>query len=435
MKLEDEDAIRRRLWALGDEVEARWCGENYSEEPFPSLAAATLRDAALPSTLSLGDLLLWSLDTNRLPMQRDLRSRFGDPAITLYAGPRFCVEMYAWFEGTTALHQHSFAGAFQVLEGASIHGHYRFDTTRQVSPYFRFGQLALQGCDLLEEGTVQEIRPGSAYIHRLYHLDHPSATLVIRTLTSPGHQPQFSYLPPCVAMDPFFEDATAIKRLQCVSALHRAQHPEADAATAAWLERADIHTSFQILSMARLLVGRTDMQKRFGILAGDERFSRLLDVVRERHGKVADHFAAVFLAQDRHDRLVDLRGAITDPELRFFLALLLNVDDRQAILALVRQRFPGEDARGKILGWCGALARTRVMGASLPNALGVAGFDDFDQLILEHLLADATQGDILAAMAPDGEDASESQSVQLEARIARLRDAPVLRPLLQVRPA
>jgi hypothetical protein len=412
-----------RLQDLGDGIEAQWCAENYAEERFPQLAADALRRADLPGTLGLGEVLRWSLDTRRLPAQRDLHSRFGDPAITLFTGPRFCIDVYVWFTATTALHQHGFAGAFQVLEGSSIHAQYTFQPTRDVNPYFRLGRLDLKGCELLDKGAVQEILPGSDYIHRLYHLDHPSATLVIRTFGSPGHQPQFSYLPPCVAMDPFFEDATAMKRLQCLGALFRANDPEAVAAAAAWIGRADLHTTFQILSLARHLLGRHGVDRLFGVNGDDTRFGRLRDLARGRHGDVVDGFEAVFLEQDRLDQLVALRSSITEPDLRFFLALLLNVEERSVILALVRQRFPEDDPRLRVLAWTGALARTRVMGSPLPNALGVAGFDDYDALVLEHLIDGATDAEVLVAMAQDDE--------AVQARVSKLRAAPVLRHLLR----
>ncbi|MEO6223756.1 MAG: hypothetical protein ABIP90_10930 [Vicinamibacterales bacterium] len=424
----DESGLRRRLGALGDEIEAQWCSENYAEEKFPELAANALRRADLPSTLRLGDLLRWSLETSRLPVQRDIESRFGDPALTLFAGPRFNIDVYVWFTGTTALHQHGFAGAFQVLQGSSIHADYAFTPARDVSPYFRFGHLSLRGCELLEKGAIEEILPGNAYIHRLFHLDHPSASLVVRTASSPGHQPQFSYLSPCIAIDPFFEEATTTKRLQCLQALYRSLDPGSDEATVEWLARADIHTAFQILSMVRLLLGRSEVERVFGVGSDDGRFRRLIDVARARHGDAVARFEEVFTEQERHDQLVSLRGSITDPEHRFFLALLLNVDDRDAILALVRQRFPDADPREKVLEWSGALARTRVMGAALPNALGIAGFDDFDLMILEQLLADATDAEVLATLAPG--DVTADASRQLKARLTKLRTTPVLRPLL-----
>ncbi|MFN2514442.1 MAG: hypothetical protein ABR568_23900, partial [Pyrinomonadaceae bacterium] len=54
-----------------------------------------------------------------LPHQYDVEGRFGNPPITLFAGPRFHIDVYYWLDGTTSIHQHSFTGAFQVLLGSS----------------------------------------------------------------------------------------------------------------------------------------------------------------------------------------------------------------------------------------------------------------------------------------------------------------------------
>jgi hypothetical protein len=53
--------------------------------------------------------------------------------------------------------------------------------------------MSLKVCELLNVGDVQEIQAGRQYIHSLFHLDQPSATIVIRTEKSPLYLPQFAY--------------------------------------------------------------------------------------------------------------------------------------------------------------------------------------------------------------------------------------------------
>src|SRR5947209_9986100 len=99
---------------LGAELESQWRKQNYDEAVFASIAADGLRRADLPARVSAWDVVAWSLQQTELPRQRDLQAKFGDPPITLYSGPRFHIDLYFWFEGTTAIHQHAFCGAFQV---------------------------------------------------------------------------------------------------------------------------------------------------------------------------------------------------------------------------------------------------------------------------------------------------------------------------------
>ena len=178
---------------LGDEIEGLWLETNYNEDDLPSIAADALKRADLPAKLSAWDVVEWSLSENNLPPQRDLHGRFGDPPITIYSGPRFHIDLYFWFEGTTAIHQHGFCGAFQVLLGSSIHSWYEFERKEKVNTFFEIGDIRLKVCEILEVGDVQEIWGGRRYIHSLFHLDRPSATIVVRTDRSPIDLPQFSY--------------------------------------------------------------------------------------------------------------------------------------------------------------------------------------------------------------------------------------------------
>jgi hypothetical protein len=96
------------------------------------------------------------LTLTEFPRQKDVNSNFGDPAITLYSSPKFYIDIYFWFEGTTALHQHAFCGAFQVLHGSSIHSWYEFDRTQVVNRFVELGTMSLKICELLETGRYRK---------------------------------------------------------------------------------------------------------------------------------------------------------------------------------------------------------------------------------------------------------------------------------------
>ena len=150
---------------LGKETEKRWRDKNYDEEVFPSLAADVLKESNLPSKLSAWDVMEWTLDQTQLPEQRDLPGRFGDPPITIYNSSRFHVDVYFWLEGTTSIHQHAFCGAFQVLEGSSIHSGYEFDRQEKINTFTEVGGINLKSCELLSVGDVHEILAGRQFIH------------------------------------------------------------------------------------------------------------------------------------------------------------------------------------------------------------------------------------------------------------------------------
>ncbi len=97
---------------LGKEIEDIWRDANYNEELFPAIAADALRKAGLPAKVSAWEIVEWTLLQDELPRQKDVHANFGDPPITLFVAPRFYIDAYFWIDGTTAIHQHGFCGAF-----------------------------------------------------------------------------------------------------------------------------------------------------------------------------------------------------------------------------------------------------------------------------------------------------------------------------------
>lgn len=411
---------------LGREIEEVWRNENYDEEIFPALAADALRRAELPTKVTAWEVIEWALAQNELPPQKDPNANFGDPPITLFVSPRFYIDVYFWLEGTTAIHQHGFCGAFQVLHGSSIHSWYKFEPREKINSLAEIGKMKLKVCELFKVGDVQEIRAGRQYIHSLFHLDQPSATIVIRTEKSPMHLPQFNYEKPSLAVDPFFEHQTTTKKLQSLAALYKTSHPDADAQTAKLLADSDFHSAFIILSSVRHYFTANPMDAMFKLAdKSKERFNALLDVVRARHGDKTETLAAVFEHRDMSDEIIRLRHFVTNTEHRFFLALLLNLEGKEPIFSLIKQRYPDDEPLDKTLDWTLELAQTRVVGSNLPNALGIEGFDDIDLLVLENLLNGKTTDDIRTELGSTGNERFND----LDARIERVRDAVIFRPL------
>lgn len=416
---------------LGEEIEALWRGKNYNEEELPEIAAAALKEARLPEKVSAWDVLAWTMEQTVLPEQKDPRASFGDPPITLYAAPRFHIDVYFWFEGTTAIHQHAFCGAFQVLQGSSIHSWYEWNRREAVNTFTEIGDMDLEVCELLEVGDIQPIWAGKRYIHALFHLDQPSATIVVRTDKSPLYLPQYAYYKPHLAIDPFFEQVVTTKKLQSLTALIRAGRPDADEQIVKLIENSDFQTAYLILSQAHGFLRAGGMDQIFGLARPDERFGRFLDAAARRHGELAGVFPAIFSYREKQDEIVRQRGIVTNPEHRFFLALLLNAEGRERIFSLINKRFPDADPIEKVLDWTFDMAQTRVFGANPPNALGIADFDNFDLFVLENLLRDKSDEEMRESLGNEYSAEEAEKLVQgLDAKIERIRSAVIFQPLL-----
>ncbi len=372
--------------SLGSLIEHRWKDRNYDEEVFPGIAAQALAETSPDKQVSPWEIIRWLYSTTEIPSQQDVPGNFGNPPITLYSGPRFHIDIYFWLDGTTSVHQHAFCGAFQVLMGSSIHSHYSFHPQQTLNQHFAVGEIRLESVELLEQGQIKQILPGKQYIHSLFHLDRPSATICVRTYHTASGSPQFNYVKPRFATDPFFKEQLSVKQIQSASLLLSMQHPEAVEMIDDLLSRADFQTAFALLDLAKGHLSGNRLENAFGLTTGEEQFQRLLATARRRHGELADLIPPVFDEARRQNNLTHRRGQITSPEHRFFLALLLNVPDRKRMLEMVEQRFPERDPIETVTDWVEELSNTKMLGSSEPNVLGIEDFDDDYLFVLRCLL-------------------------------------------------
>lgn len=347
--------VRATFDGLGATIEARWRRLNYDEASLPPLAAEILAAADVARKVAPADLYSWAALSSMLPQQLDGESTFGEPPLTVYSHPRFAVDVYTWFSSTTSIHQHAFSGAFYVLAGGSVQSHYHFHTDVRVNGRLLLGRLSLAEVRLLRQGDVVPIRSGDGFIHGLFHLEHPSLTLVVRTWQDPGVAPQYSYTPPGVAWDPFYRPMTLRRRVEALGALRRLDLARYLDLTAATLMEGDLFEVFTILSRAHRLLRDEDQ----GVFDG------LCEVARRRHGPLVDRLVPAFRSFERIARIHGMRDTVTDPEHRFFLALLLNVPNAPEILRLVADRFPERAAEDTAMGWIAALADAGKLGMKL----------------------------------------------------------------------
>lgn len=379
---------------FGELIEGRWRAENYNEQVFPELAAQALTESNLPAQVDAWEIIRWVQRSNSLPDQKDAEGRFGDPPITLYSGPRFYVDVYFWLDGTTSIHQHAFTGAFQVMLGSSIHSRYSFKQKKIINEHFCAGEIKLEEVQLLQLNDVRLIKPGRNFIHSLFHLDRPSATITVRTEHTPSSALQWDYRKPYLATNPFYRNQVMAKKLQTIGLLLGMKHKDCDAMIGDLICSSDFQTAYFALETFSHTVKHNQMDSLFGLSTGDDRFNALLERARGVHGELVDLIPAVLEEQVRQNNIVTRRGSITSEEHRFFLALLLNVPDREKILELVTQRFPETDPVEKILDWVEELSQTRVLGSKESNALGIEGFGDDHTFVLEQLLGGKSSEEI-----------------------------------------
>jgi len=390
---------------LGTRIHRAWESEHFSEQIFPQIAADALAAERITERLSGDDVLQWVLAASNLPAQEDLRASFGQPPITVYRGRRFHIQVLYWLDGSTTIHRHGFCGAFQVLEGGSLHSRWRFSTRCRVSSRMLFGHSELLGAEFLHRGQIVPITPDLT--HGLFHLDAPSVTIVVRTDGETADGPQYEYHPPTIAVDPFFVDPLAERQLQVLHLLRASGHPESELRAADLVGRADLHTVFRILHQS-MRNGSTLAQ-----------LEALANAARVRHGEFVDEIMLSIREGLRRRAIHGLRRHIREAEGRFFLALLQNLPDRASILRVLREERPGQDPHAVV----------KKLIAEYAHRVGVDISDDLERILVDALLDDATDAaifDKLLAVFDADSIAAQRADVLLQAQ--RIRES-LLAPL------
>ena len=408
---------------LGKSLKTRWLEKKLSLDVFPELAYDALLEFHAHEHVEAADILRWTLQTDPLPLQADLKAAFGQPPVTLYLDDVFSITALFWLDGTTEIHQHSFSGAFLVLTGSSVHSYYSFDLKEAINERLQLGGLAWEQSELLSPGDVRKIQSGRCFIHALFHLARPSVSVVVRTHQDRSSGLQYSYQRPGVAYDPFKPPPTLIRRLQCARVLLETEAPDAAAALGELIANSDPYTAWKVL----MLVDDSAYGRRIS--------SQICEVGSKRHGRLMDALTAAVEEARHQKRLVLRRRILHDAEHRFFLALLMNVPSRDRILDLIRQRFPDRDPVDSIIGWIRDLSSPgpdAQAAGQKGDARGLGLKIDEGALWAVHrLLLGRTQVDITAELRtgglPEGVSISEAEVQKL---CFLLPHTSLFRPLL-----
>ncbi len=292
--------------------------------------------------ITQNDLVDYVLGANTLCKQADLDGKFAEPPVSLYRGGHFDISALTWLDGTTSIHQHAFCGAFHVLAGSSIHSRYEFEAWQAPAHMQRAiaGRLRLLDIEVLNKGDTRAIRRGSSLIHSLFHMDRPSVTIVIRTITDDTNsEVQYDYRWPGLALDPFQRHAPTIRKLQFLRMLLLLDADSARAHLQRVLASADLFLAYMLISEQVQLSADPAQARDLSALctALPPKQRRLLHL--STHNDLLSR------------SIVKYRAKLHDPGHRFLLALLLNVFDRQDLLRLVQREFGFDDPVELVMAW------------------------------------------------------------------------------------
>ena len=395
---------------IGSEIERRWHLRNYDEQVFSELATTALEQANLPQQIKLASIYDWVFGNNHFGYQPNLGGFGWEPKLTMFYNPRFSIEMLFWVDATTTVHQHQFEGAFQVLVGSSIQSEYRFEQHQRVNASLLLGQLTAEKTELLRTGDVRPIRGGAQFIHSVFHLDHPSVSLLIRNATGLEAIPCFSYFHPGIAMNYDKVEPELGHRLGVLEVLRRTDHSTFIKYAESFLKDADFFATVRFLG-------------QFGAeLVSAGVLESMLALISERHGADRGNMLAKALTEfNRQRAVVRLRQTIMDREHRLFAAILLNAPNREGALRLLRQLDSASDPVKRMVDWVRTLA--------VQNKLGI-DLDEPALQVFECLLHGLSAQNILERR-DNGGSINNLRDADIESISGRLAREPIFQTLFR----
>lgn len=302
-----------RIAAVRDRIEGEFRGRHYEHACFPAIAERHLRDSAPHEgyRLDFDELTRWMIEPGHVGPS-DAGRRFSDLPVTVARGTGFSVDLLVWAAGTPAIHQHSFSGAFTVLQGSSIHAQFELETRGRIGDGMRLVTCRLTGAELLMPGDVRAIGPASGLTHSTFHLDEPTVSLVVRTDHEPWTAPQFMVLPPHYAVAPEWlrKDGVCDALERTLRTMSRVSDPALAAVAARCLASLDLPRAVLLLVACHdLFLGPP--------------LDALVVQVMAAHGPNANGLKDVLRRSQHQARIRALRDITADTSERFALAAMM----------------------------------------------------------------------------------------------------------------
>jgi hypothetical protein len=182
--------MNNRFDAIGQDAEARYRDAGLQPQAFTSIATEILQANPVSDSISLDQL--WQA------MGTGAADAFGGSTkpglIPLFTSENVRIVGHLWADAADRLHQHDWAGAFQVVEGESFNAQYDFQHHRDIAE-FSIGRLRRTAFDIFTPGRVQPVTPGPALIHSVVYASKPGFAISLR-VASRGEEGVYEYLRP-----------------------------------------------------------------------------------------------------------------------------------------------------------------------------------------------------------------------------------------------
>ena len=318
---------------LGDRLDERWRASGYDERALPPIAVDLMRSEGVLERIDVHEVLRTAAEGGGLDAFQQ-EHEFGDLSYTVFRNRRFYIEVLVWTTGDTSIHDHAFSGAFGVIRGSSLCVVYDFELRARINSRFKVGDLAVSRCEHLKANDVRPIPEAPGLIHAVYHLDSPTATLVVRTPGNPDALPQFSYSPAGLAVAQSHVDVVARKQWKALGVMLQTDYARGEACALGALKRATVDARYRIVTGLDYGALPPRFATRVRDLLAETPFgTRIWDSLR---------------VDRERDYLARLRGRLGSPHLRLLHAAVMNIPDRCHRADFLRRALTEAGCRGAV---------------------------------------------------------------------------------------
>lgn len=355
--MNSQNAASNYFLMLGEHVAKQWLLNDFLEAAFPEIASSAFEAFPPSGYITLNDVIELGLLSNTKVPQIDMDEMFGQPPLVVYNSADFHIVVLFWRDDDTSIHEHSFSGAFNVFHGSSLHTNWSFRTQKRLSSRLLLGDLLFRKVEYLATGTTRMIVAGKELIHATYHLGNPTVSIVIRTNCEVGVLPQYEYYVPGVAYASFQSRNDAQRRMQLLRMLLKSgQTAKFDEVFPKVIKSSDSYAAFLYVKETYFLLNNK-MDRQW-----------LINIACEKHICLEPYLTPMLDYLERQAKIDGIKKRITgnNPNLRLFLALLMNVPDREHIFALIRQSYPLKQPEVMVGNWIMELSEANALPIKLP---------------------------------------------------------------------
>jgi hypothetical protein len=373
--------IDAAIGAVARHIHARWAPTGFDPDRLAELAAAALVETDLDVMRDPVALIRWLHTSPTIPAWRTGEADFASPTVTVHRDDHLRIEVIVWnplLPGTE--HDHTSPGAFAVLTGARLHYTYVFDDAVEPAPGLRVGRLRARAHELLGPGSARPIPRRDGLIHSIFIVDGVATTIAVRSRRLDGDA--HVYLAPGVAIGDGVLHAGAIKRLQTLQLLQRADQ------AGCWRH---VRELVPALPPALRLFALLDAWPAAPAPGEAEEVARTLMAGPEGLEELA---VPAIRWRRRRNVIEQVLPAVSDPDVRFVLGLLWGPAPRDRALALTMQRFPGCPPTRQLGALLERLARATGSVLGLP-------WDDPIPEVFAELVGDPAASSVLEDYDPD----------------------------------